>query len=60
MTQYSLKAGLKQIKQKSIEATMEELRQLHMHESFEPIVPANMNAEDKQKALERLMFLKEK
>ena len=60
MTQYSLKEGLKMFKQLGINATMEELQQLHLRDSFEPMIPKEMTRQEKHEALESLMFLKKK
>ena len=41
-------------------ATMEELQQLHLRDSFEPMIPKEMTRHEKHEALKNLMFLKKK
>jgi hypothetical protein len=60
MTQYSLKKGLRKFKKVGEEAVSKELKQLHMRDTFTPQHSNNLSDSQKQKALESLMFLKEK
>jgi hypothetical protein len=60
MTQYSLKKGLKKFQKVGEAAVSNELKQLHMRETFTPQHSNDLSDSQKQKALESLMFLKEK
>eukprot|EP00957_Ditylum_brightwellii_P127507 9723822-Ditylum_brightwellii.AAC.1 len=60
MTQYSLGKGLKKFKEKAAEAVVDEFTQLHKKETFEPVNYEDMAEEERDEALEALMFLKEK
>jgi cell division protein FtsB len=60
MTQYSLKKGLKKFQKVGEAAVSKELKQLHMRETFMPQHINDLSDSQKQKALESLMFLKEK
>ena len=52
--------GLKIWKKHGEEAVSLELSQLHYHDTFEPLDPDTLSAQDKQQALESHLFLKEK
>ncbi len=58
--QCSFKAGLKKHKNKGLTACKEELEQLHLRDTFNPLMPSDMSVEDKKKAFESIIFLKEK
>jgi hypothetical protein len=60
MTQYSLKKGLRKFQKVGEEAVSKELKQLHMRETFTPQHSDDLSNSQKHKALESLMFLKEK
>jgi hypothetical protein len=60
MTQYSLKKGLRKFQKVGEEAVSKELKQLHTRERFTPQHSNDLSDSQKQKALESLMFLKEK
>jgi hypothetical protein len=60
MTQYSLKKGLKKFQKVGEAAVSKELEQLHMRETFTPQHSNDLSDSQKRKALESLMFLKEK
>jgi hypothetical protein len=60
MTQYSLKKGLRKFQKVGEEAVSKELNQLHMRETLTPQHSNDLSDSQKQKALESLMFLKEK
>eukprot|EP00957_Ditylum_brightwellii_P110880 8457099-Ditylum_brightwellii.AAC.1 len=60
MTQYSLKAGLRKFKEKGEAAVMDEFKQIHDRDTFEPLNMEDLTEEQKRNALESLMFLKEK
>ena len=46
MTQYSLKAGIKKFGKKGEDAAYEELEQLHMRDTFKPVLPSYLNKEN--------------
>eukprot|EP00957_Ditylum_brightwellii_P006759 512930-Ditylum_brightwellii.AAC.1 len=60
MTQYSLKAGLQKFKERGETAVMDEFKQIHDRDTFEPLNMGDLTEEQKRNALESLMFLKEK
>ena len=60
LTQYNLKAGLKQFVEKGIAAAKGELTQLHVMDTWVPEDPTMLSRAEKVKALSSLMFLKEK
>ena len=60
MTQMSAKAGIRKFGKKGDEAVSKELRQLHDRKAMVPISKDDMSTEDRQKALQYLMFIKEK
>jgi hypothetical protein len=60
MTQYSLKKGLKKFQKVGEAAVSKELKQLHTRETFTPQHSDDLSDKQKQRALESLMFLKEK
>eukprot|EP00957_Ditylum_brightwellii_P096167 7326535-Ditylum_brightwellii.AAC.1 len=60
MTQYSLGKGLKKFKEKAAEVVMDKFTQLHKKETFEPVSYEDMSEEERDEALEALMFLKKK
>jgi hypothetical protein len=60
MTQYSLKKGLKKLKEVGEEVVSKELLQLHMRDTLKPQNAEELNANQKKGELESLMFLKEK
>ena len=60
MNQYLPRVGLKNFKKRVTTAVSEELQQLRVYEEFSPMDSINLTTENKQKALEPLMFLEEK
>jgi hypothetical protein len=60
MVQYSMKAGMKQFKQRGEDAVSKELSQLHFRDTFEPINPKGLTNEERKEVLESHLFLKEK
>eukprot|EP00957_Ditylum_brightwellii_P016883 1273410-Ditylum_brightwellii.AAC.1 len=60
MTQYSLGKELKKFKEKAAEAVVDKITQLHEKETFEPVNYEDISEEERDEALEALMFLKEK
>jgi hypothetical protein len=60
MTQYSLKKGLKKFQKVGEAAVSKEFKHLHMRETFKPQHSNDLSDSQKQKALESLMFLKDK
>jgi hypothetical protein len=60
MVQYSMKAGMKQFKQRGEDAVSKELSQLHFRDTFEPINPKDLTDKQRQEVLESHLFLKEK
>jgi hypothetical protein len=60
MVQYSMKAGMKEFKERGEDAVSKELSQLHFRDTFEPINPKDLTDEERQEVLESHLFLKEK
>jgi hypothetical protein len=60
MVQYSMKAGMKQFKQRGEDAVSKELSQLHFRDTFEPINLKDLTNEERKEVLESHLFLKEK
>ena len=59
-TQYGLKKGLQKFGDAGRQAVHNETEQLHLRSCFEPLDPNNMTYEEKKKALESLIFVKQK
>jgi hypothetical protein len=59
-TTYSLKKGLERFGDRGKEATLKEMRQLHDRRCFHPINKSTLNATEKKRTLESLIFLVEK
>ena len=57
---FSLKQGIKKFGERGKQAAMKELRQLHDRVVFEPVDVSTLTSDDKQKAMESLIFLAEK
>jgi hypothetical protein len=60
MTQHSVRQGLKIFRKDGEEAVISEMQQLHDMECIEPKMPELLTREEKQAALNYLMFLKNK
>ena len=60
MAQFSMKAGMKQFKQRGEDAVSKELSQLHFRDTFEPINPKDLTSSERKEVLESHLFLKEK
>jgi hypothetical protein len=60
MTQLSLKVGLKRWGEKAKDAARSEMKQLHMCNTFQPLLWQNIPEDQKKTVLESHMFLKEK
>ena len=60
MTQLSMKAGLKRWKEKGESSVSDELSQLHLRDTFEPLNPKGLTKEEFKKVLESHLFLKQK
>jgi hypothetical protein len=61
MVQCSMKAGMKQLKQRGEDAVSKEFSQLHFfRDTFEPINPKDLTNEEHKEVLESHLFLKEK
>ena len=60
LQQYSIGAGLKKFQEQGEKGVFKELAQMHNMSVFTPILHSELTAEDKQKAVSSLMFLKEK
>jgi hypothetical protein len=60
MTQYSMKAGIKKFGDRGVDAAYAEMEQLHLRDTFKPVLPSGLNREEQKQALESLLFLKEK
>jgi hypothetical protein len=58
MTQLSMKAGTKQWEKPARDACEAEMYQLHMRETFQPIIWEDMTTEQKKKVLQSHSFLK--
>ena len=58
MTQFSMKSGIKNLGQDSNDAIMNELKQLHMCNTFSPVDPSHLTKEQKEQVLESHLFLK--
>ena len=59
-TQYSLKVGEQKFGKEGTNAAQKEMEQLHYRDTFKPVLPADLDSRAKRKALESLIFLKEK
>ena len=59
-TQYTLNKAIRKFGDKGFQAGFEEFKQLHQRTAFNPINPNNMTQEERKKALESLIFIKEK
>jgi hypothetical protein len=60
IVQYSMKAGMKQFKQRGEDAVSKELSQLHFRDTFELINPKDLTDEERKEVLESHLFLKKK
>ena len=61
MTQHNMKKGIKLFGDAGIDAVLKELQQLHDRKALEPVNAKEMTTgEEKQGALQYLMFLKQK
>ena len=60
MTQHNMKKGIKLFGDAGIDAVLKELQQLHDRKVLEPVNAKEMTNEEKQGALQYLMFLKQK
>ena len=60
MQQLSLKEGIKKFGEKGDKAAHAEMKQLHLRETFKPVLPKNLTPEKKKRVLESIMLLKEK
>ncbi len=59
MIQYNLKAGLWKFGDKAKTATIEEMMQLHIMDTWKPMDPAKLSREEQMRTLSLLLFLKE-
>ena len=57
---YNLKHGLNQFGKEGLKAVQNEMKQLHKRNVFEPINPYELTKEERNKAMESLIFLTEK
>jgi hypothetical protein len=57
---YSLKKGIEKFGEKARQASLNEMKQLYDRECFKPIKYDSLNALEKKRALESLIFLTEK
>ena len=60
MTQLSMKAGLRKWGKDATEAVSKEVGQLHFRDSFQPVNPKKLSAEERKQVLESHLFLKKK
>jgi hypothetical protein len=60
MLQLSMKAGLKQFGKHGEDGVSKELNQLHLRDTFEPIDPKKLTADERKNVMESHLFLKEK
>jgi len=58
MTQFSMKAGLKKLGDQDTTAVSQELSQLHLCDTFEPLNQKNLSTAEHRSALESHLFLK--
>ena len=59
-TQHSLQSAMNKFGEPAKDAAFKEMKQLHDRIAFDPLDVANMMLEERQKALESLIFVKEK
>jgi len=60
LTQMNVREGIKKFGEKGNEALLKELNLLHKREVLLPVSREDMSHDEKKKALQYLMFLKEK
>ncbi len=60
MVQYNLKPGLRKFGSREEEATVKELSQLHIMDTWMPMEASKLSCEQRMHALSSLLFLKEK
>ena len=60
LMQYMLQKAIKKFGKKGFNAGMEEFEHLHKRSMFSPLSAEELSSKDKKKALESLMFIKEK
>ena len=60
MIQYNLEPGLRKIGRKGENATLKELTQLHIIDTWMPMEVSKLSQEQRMCALSSLLFLKEK
>src|SRR5210317_402532 len=60
MQQVSLREGLKRFGEEGNKAVLAEMEQLHMRDTFRPVLPSNLTPEKKKEVLESIMLLKQK
>jgi hypothetical protein len=60
MLQLSMKAGLKQFGKHGEDAVSKELNQLHLRDTFQPIDPKKLSAEERKTSWNPICFLKKK
>src|SRR5210317_1045814 len=60
MQQVSLREGLRRFGEEGNRAVLAEMEQLHMRDTFKPVLPSNLTPEKKKEVLESIMLLKQK
>src|SRR5210317_1748750 len=60
MQQVSQKEGLRRFGEEGNKAALAEMEQLHMRDTFKPVLPSNLTPEKKKEVLESIMLLKQK
>src|SRR5210317_1366865 len=60
MQQVSLREGLRRFGEEGNRAALAEMEQLHMRDTFKPVLPSNLTPEKKKEVLESIMLLKQK
>jgi hypothetical protein len=60
MTQFSMKTGMREFKERCEEAVSKELSQLHFRDTFEALNPKELNDQERKQVLESHLFLKQK
>ena len=53
---YGLKAGIKKFGDKGEQAAFEEMKQLHLRNTFKPVDPSKLTLEEKRKVLKSLLI----
>src|SRR5210317_406046 len=60
MQQVSLREGLRRYGEEGTKAALAEMEQLHMRDTFKPVLPSNLTPKKKKEMLKSIMLLKQK